>query len=111
MDRAAATSIRSRRSRISPPRPSACGSASARWGDGWMPMTADPASLAAPIAELRRTFADAGKPPPIVVVLTSLPLADPPAAAARARAFTDAGATGLVHATPRYPDALAFGRD
>jgi len=83
----------------------------ARFGDGWMPMTADPESLVAPVAELRRMFAEAGKPPPRIVVLTSLPLADPSAAAALARGFVAAGATGIIHGTPRYPDAAAFARD
>jgi len=42
-------------------------------------------------------------------VLTGFPLGDPPAAAARARAYADAGATRLVHGA-RYEDADAFRR-
>jgi hypothetical protein len=54
-------------------------------------------------------MAAAGNLAPEVVVLTALPLADPAAAAARARAFADVGATRLVHAA-RYEDADAFRR-
>jgi probable F420-dependent oxidoreductase len=81
-----------------------------RFADGWMPMVppgSDPAALAPAIADLRKRFADAGKPPPEIVVATTFPVDDPPAAAARARAFATAGATALVHAA-RYPDAPAF---
>ena len=80
-----------------------------RFGDGWMPMATDPALLTPVIAELRARAAAAGRPSPEVVVLTGLPLDDPPAASARARGFAAAGATRLVHA-PRYADAAAFAR-
>ncbi len=82
----------------------------ARYGDGWMPMAREAELLGEPIAALRRAFAAAEKPAPEVVVLTSLPLDDPSAAAARARAFADVGATRLVHSS-RYGDAAAFARD
>jgi probable F420-dependent oxidoreductase len=80
-----------------------------RYGDGWMPMANDPAQLATPIADLRARAAAAGKPAPEVVVLTTLPLDDPPAALARAHAFGAVGATRIVHAG-RYLDADAFTR-
>jgi len=44
-----------------------------------------------------------------VVVLTGLPLGDPAAAVARARAYAEVGATRLVHAA-RYEDADGFRR-
>ncbi len=82
----------------------------ARYGDGWMPMAGgDPEALRPAIAELRRLFAEAGKPAPHVVVLTSLPIDEPAAAIARVRAFADVGATGLVHSS-RYADAAEFAR-
>jgi probable F420-dependent oxidoreductase len=81
-----------------------------RWGEGWMPMVLDAGPLRDPIAQLRRDFADAGKAPPRVIVLTSFPLGDPPAAIDRARAFLDVGVTGLVHGA-RYLDAAAWQRD
>ena len=81
----------------------------ARFGDGWMPMGRDPDALRSPVAQLRELFAAAGKGAPEVVMLTALPLDDPAAAAARAHAFADAGATGVVHGA-RYDDADAFRR-
>jgi probable F420-dependent oxidoreductase len=81
----------------------------ARLGDGWMPMASDPEGLRADVARLRELMAAAGKPPPDVTVLTGLPLADPEAAAARARAFAEIGATRLVYGA-RYEDADAFRR-
>jgi probable F420-dependent oxidoreductase len=81
----------------------------ARWGDGWMPMARDPAELSAPIAELRERFAAAGKAAPAVVVLTGFSRKDPGAAAAGARAFTEAGATQLVLGE-RYADEADFRR-
>jgi len=80
-----------------------------RFGDGWMPQGGDPAALQPLIAELRRTAAAAGKPPPEVVCLTSLPLADPPRAGAQVRALAEAGVTRVVHAW-RYADAAEFAR-
>lgn len=81
----------------------------ARWGDGWMPMARDPAELHAGVAELRERFAAAGKAAPAVVVLTGFSRKDPHAAAARARAFVEAGATHVVFAE-RYADEDDFRR-
>jgi probable F420-dependent oxidoreductase len=81
----------------------------ARFGDGWMPIGMEPDGLRPVVAQLRDLMSGAGKPAPEVVVLTGFPLGDPPAAAARARAFADAGATRLVHGA-RYEDADAFRR-
>jgi alkanesulfonate monooxygenase SsuD/methylene tetrahydromethanopterin reductase-like flavin-dependent oxidoreductase (luciferase family) len=76
---------------------------------GWMPIGVEPEPLAPLVGELRALAAQARKPPPEVAVITTLPLDDPPRAAARARAFADAGATRLVHGW-RYPDAATFAR-
>jgi probable F420-dependent oxidoreductase len=80
-----------------------------RFGDGWMPMGADPARLAAPVAELRRRFEAAGRPPPQVIVLGSLPLAEPERAAERLAELARAGVSGFVHGE-RYADASGFVR-
>jgi probable F420-dependent oxidoreductase len=80
-----------------------------RWGDGWMPIGLGPSLVAGPIAELQALAETAGRPRQEVVMATSLPLDDPPHAAADARAFAEAGVTRLVHGW-RYPDAAAFRR-
>lgn len=69
-----------------------------RFGDGWMPMTSEPAKLAAPIATLRARMQAAGRPAPAVVPLGGLPLDDRHAAAERLAALADLGVTGFVHA-------------
>lgn len=43
-----------------------------RFGDGWLPMTDDPETLRAPVAELSARFAAAGRPPPEVAVFGGL---------------------------------------
>ncbi len=82
----------------------------ARFGEGWMPIGGDPVKLASSIGELAKLFADAGKPAPEVIALTTLPLDDPEKAADRARALARAGVTGLVH-TSRYDTAAEFARN
>jgi probable F420-dependent oxidoreductase len=82
----------------------------ARFGDGWMPIGADPAKLAPSIGELAKLFADAGKPAPEVIAVTTLPLDDPEKATDRARALVRAGVTALVH-TSRYGTAAEFARN
>jgi hypothetical protein len=74
-----------------------------------MPIGLGAGLLAPAVAELRAMAERAGKPMPEVVMITSLPFDDPARAAAEARAYADAGATGLVHGW-RYADAAAFRR-
>lgn len=81
----------------------------AHYGDGWMPMTSDPAKLAAPIASLREQMRAAGKPPPAVVPLGGLPLDDRHAAQERLATLADLGVTGFVHAG-RYATFEEFQR-
>jgi len=81
-----------------------------RFGDGWMPMGSQPEQLTRPVAQLRSLAAAAGRPEPEVVVLTGLPLDDPPRAAERAAAYREAGVTRLVFGS-RYADADAFRRE
>ena len=81
-----------------------------RFCDGWMPIGApDAEPLKASIGELRAAAAEAGKPPPEVIIATALALDDPPRAAEQVRAFRDIGATRIVHGW-RYADAAAFAR-
>jgi hypothetical protein len=72
-----------------------------------MPVGGDVEALRPRIVELQRAFADAGKPPAEVVVLTTLPLADRQRTAEQLAQLADAGATRVVHAW-RYADAAAF---
>jgi len=69
-----------------------------RFGDGWMPMSSEPAKIAVPIAQLKERMQEAGKPPPEVVPLGGLPLDDRPAADDRLAALADLGVTGFVQA-------------
>ena len=80
-----------------------------RYGDGWLPMGSDPAKLAPTIAELRDTFAAAGKPAPQVVVITSLPLESPDEAVDRVGALAAVGVTSVIQGW-RYADAAEFAR-
>ena len=79
----------------------------ARFGDGWMPMGLPPDDLRAPVAELRQLTAAAGKPSPEVAVYTRLPVDDAGQARDLIAAYTDAGATRLIHAA-RYTDAAGY---
>lgn len=78
-----------------------------RFGDGWMPMGADSEKLRAPIEELRRLAADAGRPAPEVVAMARLPLHDATRAAEQLEALTEVGVTRFVHGD-RYADETAF---
>jgi probable F420-dependent oxidoreductase len=80
-----------------------------RFGEGWMPTGGDPEALRPAIAELRALANAAGKPPPEVVTLASLPIDEPEKAADRARALAEVGVSRLVHAS-RYADTAAFCR-
>lgn len=79
-------------------------------GDGWMPMGGSPEDLAPHATRLAELFAERGRSAPEMVVMTGLPLDDPPRAAELARAYRDAGATRLATGS-RYADAAQFERD
>jgi len=76
-----------------------------RWGDGWMPMGGDPEALRDPAAELRRRFAEAGRPPPEIVTYAGLPLDAPDRARRRLAALAEVGVTRVVHGAGRYDEA------
>ena len=65
---------------------------------GWLPMGLSPDMLREPAAELRQQAAAAGKPPPEVAVMGSLPLSDRTRTREAMAAYRDAGATRLIHA-------------
>jgi probable F420-dependent oxidoreductase len=78
-----------------------------RYGDGWMPMTGDPAALREPVQHLTQLLLAAGRPAPVVIPLTTLPLDDPPRARDLLAELAALGATGVMH-TGRYADADEF---
>ena len=78
-----------------------------RYGDGWMPMGMDPEKLGAPIGELKRRAAEAGKPAPEVVAMGRLALEDPARAAEQVAALAAVGVTRFVHAE-KYADRDGF---
>ena len=79
----------------------------ARYGDGWLPMLADPARLAGPIAELKERFEQAAKPPPQVVCFAAFPPGDQEAGLAQVAALREIGVTGII-AGLRYSSVDEF---
>jgi alkanesulfonate monooxygenase SsuD/methylene tetrahydromethanopterin reductase-like flavin-dependent oxidoreductase (luciferase family) len=79
----------------------------ARFGDGWMPMGAEPAKLEPRVRELRELFAAAGKGAPEIAALTSLRKPEPAEMVERAQALAAIGATRVVFAW-RYADEAEF---
>lgn len=79
----------------------------ARFGEGWMPMTGDPAKLAAPIRELTERFAEAGRGAPQVVVIGSIPRGESGAGVELLSELAEVGVTGFVQGT-RYATAEQF---
>ena len=75
-----------------------------RWGDGWMPMSAEPGTLREPIATLRERAASEGKPRPEVIAMGALELGDPSRASDQVAEFSEVGVDGIIQ-VGRYPDA------
>ncbi len=88
----------------------------ARFGGGWMPLGADPAKLAGPIAEFRRESAEAGHPHPEVVLITGLDVRDVERGVEQVERLRELGATRVIHgmryssAKPVIETATALGR-
>jgi probable F420-dependent oxidoreductase len=80
-----------------------------RFGDGWMPMTGDPAKLAPDVARLRELADAAGRAMPEVVAFTGFDPREPERVPDRIGALVAAGATRLV-AGARYATADEFAR-
>ncbi len=81
-----------------------------KYGEGWMPGSGSADDLAAPIAELRRMAAAAGKPTPEVIVSGELPMGDAAAARGKLDALAGIGATRFVLTAP-YETAAEFARN
>ena len=67
-----------------------------RFGDGWMPMGADPARLKPGIARLHALAQDAGRPAPEVICLGALATTDPSRGAAQLNELAEIGVTRFV---------------
>jgi len=77
------------------------------YGDGWMPVGADPDTLQAGVTALRAAAAAAGKPTPEVVAVSRLPLNDRAQTRDALQRCAALGATRVVHGG-RYADAAEF---
>src|SRR4030095_5475993 len=67
-----------------------------RFGDGWMPMTGDPAQVRPDVSRLRELAAQAGRAVPEVVAFTGFDPREPERVPDRVGALRAAGATRLV---------------
>jgi len=79
-----------------------------RFGDGWLPMSADPEQLRPAAERLRALAAEAGKPTPSIVSFGALPLDDAPRARERLAALAELGVVRFIQAV-RYDDAAGYG--
>lgn len=68
-----------------------------RYGDGWMPMGANPEKLGPEIGRLHAMADAADRPRPEVVSLANLRLQEPEAAAARIHELMELGVTRFIH--------------
>jgi probable F420-dependent oxidoreductase len=80
-----------------------------RYGDGWMPMSADPERLAPAIAQLHALAAEASRPQPEVACLGGL-AADPADAARQLEALAALGVTRLLTGARYGEDPAPFER-
>lgn len=77
------------------------------FGDGWIAAGKTPSEIAAPRARLTALAEVAGKQPPAIIAMKTLPLDDPEAAIEMAQAYSEAGCAEVVHAGG-YPDVTAY---
>jgi probable F420-dependent oxidoreductase len=80
-----------------------------RFGDGWMPMSADPAKLAPAAARLRELAEGAGRTPPGIVAFGGVPLDEPDRARERLDELAALGVVRFVQAH-RYDDVDGYRR-
>ncbi|MEC9346882.1 MAG: TIGR03619 family F420-dependent LLM class oxidoreductase [Pseudomonadota bacterium] len=78
-----------------------------KYGDGWFPMSRNPANLVAPIAEYHAMTAAAGKPRGNVTASVHLPLQDRAASRDLATQYRAAGVDRMVAAV-RYDDLAGY---
>jgi len=78
-----------------------------RFGDGWIPMSADPGRLAAPIRELTDRFAASERGKPQVVVIGAIPRGEPQAGIDLLAELEEIGVTGFIQGT-RYATEQEF---
>jgi probable F420-dependent oxidoreductase len=80
-----------------------------RYGDGWMPMGAEPETLAPDVRRLHELANEAGKPPPEVVAFGGIPLDDPRRGADQLARLWELGVTRFATGS-RYETADEFRR-
>ncbi len=80
----------------------------ARWGQGWMPMSGNPAQLAPEIARLRELAEGLGRPEPEVATMTGLPGGGANADADFLRTLGEVGITRVIAGAGRYTKASEF---
>jgi probable F420-dependent oxidoreductase len=85
---------------------------SVRFGDGWMPMSAEPAKLAPEVGQLHEMAQRAGRPAPEVVAFGGIPLDEPQRSAEQLARLAEIGVTRFATGT-RYatPDEFRHGLD
>jgi probable F420-dependent oxidoreductase len=79
-----------------------------RYGDGWLPMGADPEKLAPAIVRLGELAAEAGRERPEVLAMGALPTGTAEEAAEQMRALEKVGVTGLIAGAGRYERVEEF---
>ncbi len=79
-----------------------------RYGDGWMPMSADPEKLAPKIQQLHRLAEEAGAATPEVVALGGLANREPERAAEQLRKLAQVGVTRFVTGAQYGADPSPF---
>ncbi|MEM7467533.1 MAG: TIGR03619 family F420-dependent LLM class oxidoreductase [Pseudomonadota bacterium] len=77
------------------------------YGDGWMPMGAEPEKLGPNITQLQEQFESAGKSTPEVIALKPLPLDNLDECSELMRSYAEIGVTGIEHPA-KYDSADEF---
>ena len=80
-----------------------------RFGDGWLPMTSDPAKLAPAAGRLRALAEEAGKPMPEIVAFGGVALDDPARARDQLDELAALGVTRFIQGV-RYDDVASYRR-
>ncbi len=78
-----------------------------RFGDGWLPMSSDPAKLAPAAERLRSLAEELGRPVPTIVPMGGVALGDPPRAREQLAALAELGVERFIQGV-RYDDVAGF---